>query len=63
MKKQPLHYYSHRGRRVHPTSVVHRVITGVLLPIALVLGAALIATGAFALPHTYARRPYIAGSL
>lgn len=54
MKQQPLHYYSHRGRRKHPSSVLHRVIIGLILPIALVLAAATVATGAFALPHEYA---------
>jgi NitT/TauT family transport system permease protein len=45
------HYYSHRGRRKHPTTLLHRLLTGIALPFAIVLIAGFIATGAFIIPH------------
>lgn len=41
-----MHYYSHRGRRSHPTTVLHRTVTGIALPITLVLAACFFTTGA-----------------
>jgi len=53
MKKARLHYYSHRGRRKHPTTVIHRALSGIFLPIALVLGAVFLGTGAVLIPSAY----------
>jgi NitT/TauT family transport system permease protein len=41
-----MHYYSHRGRRKHPTTLLHRLVTGIALPLALVLVACFFTTGA-----------------
>jgi NitT/TauT family transport system permease protein len=46
-------YYSHRGRRGHPSSWIERLGTHIVLPIALVLGAMFILTGAFLIPWSY----------
>jgi NitT/TauT family transport system permease protein len=48
-----IHYYSHRGRRKHPTTVAHRLITGVALPLVLVSAAAFVAGGVF-FPESFA---------
>ncbi len=48
-----MHYYSNRGHRKHPSSWLERLGTHVVLPIALVLGATFIATGAILLPWSY----------
>lgn len=48
-----MHYYSHRGRRVHTTTVLHRISTGLVLPLALVTVASFIATGALLAPYEY----------
>jgi len=53
MALKRLHYYSHRGQHKHPTTIVHRVATGVVLPAALVLAAGAIATTAWFVPATY----------
>lgn len=54
MQKKPrLHYYSHRGRRGHPTTLLHRLTTGLLLPILLIFIASFFATGAFLLPISF----------
>jgi NitT/TauT family transport system permease protein len=45
------HYYTHRGRRKHPTTIVHRLLTGIGLPIVVVLVAGFVATGAFVMPQ------------
>jgi NitT/TauT family transport system permease protein len=54
MHKGRIHYYSHRGRRGHPSSLVHRLGTGLLLPIFLVALGAFGATGAFFIAPSYA---------
>ncbi len=53
VKKHRLHYYSHRGRRGHPTTILHRLTTGLLLPIALIFIASFLATGAWLLPISF----------
>jgi NitT/TauT family transport system permease protein len=52
-KKSRLHYYSHRGRRAHPTTLIHRLTTGLLLPIVLIFIASFLATGAILLPISF----------
>jgi NitT/TauT family transport system permease protein len=39
------HYWTHRGRRRHPTTIFHRIGSGVLLPLGLVAAVAFFATG------------------
>jgi NitT/TauT family transport system permease protein len=53
MKKAGLHYYSHRGRHKHPATLVGRFANGILLPVALVVGAAALAGAAWLAPATY----------
>lgn len=48
-----IHYYSHRGRRRHPTTLAHRILTGIVLPLGLVAVATFIATGVF-FPESFA---------
>ena len=50
MRRTPIHYYTHRGRRAHPSSIASRLGTHIVLPLALVLLACFIVTGAFFLP-------------
>ena len=50
MKKGHLAYYSHRGRRKHPSSIIERVGTHVALPIFLVLLSGFVLTGVFLIP-------------
>lgn len=57
-----IHYYSHRGRRKHPTTVAHRLLTGIVLPLALVAAAAFIATGVF-FPESLAHAGRLFGAL
>ncbi|MDR3547661.1 MAG: ABC transporter permease subunit [Candidatus Pacebacteria bacterium] len=52
-EKHRLQYYTHRGRRKHPTTLIRRLGSGLVLPILLVLLASFLATGAFLLPFTY----------
>lgn len=40
-----MRYYSHQGRRAHPTTLLKRTISGLILPLAIVFGASFIATG------------------
>ncbi|HEV7121654.1 MAG TPA: ABC transporter permease subunit [Candidatus Paceibacterota bacterium] len=47
-------YYSHRGRRAHAVPLAHRLATPLIIPLALVLGSAFLATGYFVLPTSYA---------
>ena len=56
MKKAPQHYYSHHGRHKHPTTLWHRMATGLVLPLLLVLVASTVVTGALTVPHEYALR-------
>lgn len=51
--KARFHYYSHRGRRKHPTLLVHHLGTHLVLPIALVVIAGFLATGAVLAPQEY----------
>jgi NitT/TauT family transport system permease protein len=53
MKKAGLHYYSHRGRHKHPATLIGRFANGILLPVALVVGAAALAGAAWLAPATY----------
>ena len=46
-------YFTHRGRRAHPTTVLHRIGSGILLPLVLVGVAALAATGSVVVPTHY----------
>lgn len=52
-KPAPIHYYSHRGRRRHPTTFLRRLGSGLVLPMLLVLLASFLATGALLLPFAY----------
>jgi NitT/TauT family transport system permease protein len=56
MRSSKIHYYSHRGRRKHPSSILGRLGTHIVLPLSLVVLATFVATGAFfiPLPSTYA---------
>src|SRR5580658_2968361 len=51
-----LHYYTHRGRRRHPTTFLSRLGSGVLLPLILIFLASFLATGAILLPISYTLR-------
>ncbi|HEX7651596.1 MAG TPA: ABC transporter permease subunit [Candidatus Paceibacterota bacterium] len=53
MRLRRVHYYSHHGRRKHPTTVLHRFATGIVLPVALVVAAGAIVTTAWLAPATY----------
>ena len=53
VKRTRLRYYSHRGRRAHPTTFLHRLGTGLLLPIILIFIASFLATGAILLPISF----------
>ncbi|MDB4991901.1 MAG: ABC-type transport system permease component [Parcubacteria group bacterium] len=44
------HYWSHRGRRAHRTNLLHRIGSGLVLPIALVLVTGFLATGVALVP-------------
>ncbi len=48
-----IHYYSHHGRRKHPTTAVTRFSTGIALPLFLIIGATFLATGAFLIPISF----------
>jgi NitT/TauT family transport system permease protein len=50
MKKARLHYYSHRGRKKHPSSVIQRLGTHIVLPIFLILLSGFVLTGVFLIP-------------
>ncbi|MES2225812.1 MAG: ABC transporter permease subunit [Patescibacteria group bacterium] len=52
-KKVRLHYWSHRGRHRHPTTLLHRLGTAVVLPLGLVVLACFLATGALFVPTPY----------
>ncbi|CAN5745156.1 hypothetical protein BH11PAT2_BH11PAT2_01010 [soil metagenome] len=52
-RRSKIHYWSHRGRRAHPTTFVHRLGSAVVLPVGLVLVAAFVATGAVVIPTPY----------
>jgi NitT/TauT family transport system permease protein len=56
MKKQLIHYYSHRGRRKHATTLLGRLGTGVGLPLLLIGLATFLATGAILVPSSYTLR-------
>jgi NitT/TauT family transport system permease protein len=45
-----MRYFSHRGRRAHPTTLTRRLIGGLILPLAIVFGASFIATGIVVFP-------------
>ena len=53
MRRHRLHYYTHQGRHKHPTSLAHRIGTGLVLPVFLIALASFAATGAFFVPHEY----------
>jgi NitT/TauT family transport system permease protein len=53
MPQPRFHYYSHRGRRKHPSTFIERLGTHVVLPIGLVLGGMFLATGAILIPWSY----------
>jgi NitT/TauT family transport system permease protein len=55
MESKPfkMHYYSHRGRRKHPTSLLTRLSTGIILPLGLVIVAVFGTTGAILFPSSY----------
>ncbi len=53
MKKPRLHYYSHRGRRKHPTTFLERLGIGLVLPLFLVFIAVFLVTGALFIPTHY----------
>ncbi|HVX90674.1 MAG TPA: ABC transporter permease subunit [Candidatus Paceibacterota bacterium] len=46
-----MHYYSHRGRHQHPTTLWHRIFSAFLVPFFILVVAALIAGGAAAAPN------------
>ena len=54
MRKARLHYYTHRGRHQHPSSILGRLGTHIILPLALVVLACFVVTGALFLPFTQA---------
>jgi NitT/TauT family transport system permease protein len=49
--RKTLHYYTHQGRRKHPSTLLERIGTHLVVPIILVLIATFIATGALVFPH------------
>ena len=49
-----LHYYSHQGRRKHPTTVTRRLISALVLPLGIVIAASFVATGITLAPESYA---------
>lgn len=51
--KRVHHYWSHRGRHKHVTSVPHRLLSGVLLPVALILVASAGVFGLRAVPTSF----------
>jgi NitT/TauT family transport system permease protein len=51
--KGKLDYYSHRGRRKHPTTFIHRFGTGIGLPLLLIVIATFLTTGALLIPASY----------
>ncbi|MBA3788788.1 ABC transporter permease subunit [Patescibacteria group bacterium] len=53
MRKTRLHYYSHRGRRKHPTTLLRRLGSGIILPLFLIVLASFFATGALFIPLPY----------
>lgn len=53
MKAHKLHYYTHRGRRKHPTSILRQLTTGIALPLFLVVIATFLTTGAIFIPYSY----------
>ncbi len=48
-----LTYYTHRGRHAHPTTIAHRIGSGLLLPVLLVMIAVAAGTGALLVPAHY----------
>ena len=50
MRKSRLQYYTHRGRRGHPSSIAGRLGSHILLPFLLVVLATFVVTGAFFVP-------------
>jgi NitT/TauT family transport system permease protein len=54
MRKTRLHYYTHRGRRQHPSSIVGRLGSHILVPLILIVLACFVVTGAFFLPFSQA---------
>ena len=53
MKRVHLQYYTHRGRHKHPTSVAHRVGSGIVLPLLIVVLAVSLTTGIVLAPDAY----------
>ena len=47
-----MHYWSHRGRAKHVTSLSHRIFSGLLLPVVLVLLVGMSAVGFTSVPDT-----------
>jgi NitT/TauT family transport system permease protein len=54
MQTGRMRYYSHQGRRTHPTTIVKRIGSGLVLPLAIVFIASFIATGIVFVPTDYA---------
>lgn len=54
MSRRPMRYYSHQGRRTHPTTLARRIGSGLILPLAIVCIASFIATGIVFVPTDYA---------
>lgn len=52
-KKRVHHYWSHRGRHKHVTSLSHRVASGLILPVALVMIASVGVFGLRAVPASF----------
>lgn len=46
-----MHYYTHRGRRAHPTTLWHRIFSGFLVPFIILVIAAVILGGAQVAPN------------
>jgi NitT/TauT family transport system permease protein len=62
-RNKAFHYYSHRGRRKHASSLSERLATHILVPILLVCLASLILTSAFLAPFSLGSIFHVAGGL
>lgn len=49
-----MRYITHQGRRTHPTTLINRIGSGLILPLAIVFGASFVATGIVFVPTDYA---------
>lgn len=49
-----MRYISHQGRRTHPTTLLDRIGSGIVLPLAIVFAASFVATGIVFVPTDYA---------